>query len=155
MACTVNGAGVVRSTAGHLMAAALGFDGDRRPHSPEAVERSAVAYRVPRCRPVAEHGTRARYSRGRCRCPSCVDANARYLRAWRGKRCVEIGQLPGTWVVAAVAVRAHMGELLAAGWSQRRIAAAAGMSHHTVARALAGGRVEWRNAQALGRIGRG
>lgn len=32
---------------------------------------------------MAEHGTRARYQRGECRCPECKEANATYQRRYR------------------------------------------------------------------------
>ena len=106
---------------------------------------------------MAAHGTIAcywRFEHTGCRCDPCRRAALEYWRMWRAARTVAAGGLPGTWVRATPALVAHLEALKADGWSQRAIARTAGVSNHTVAQALAGGRLYWRTAHALRSISR-
>jgi hypothetical protein len=72
-------------------------------------------------------------------------SRAKYQRAWRAARKLARGAEPCTWV----RLRPAEVEQLRALGSDRAIARTAGLSHHTVGRALAGGQVYWSSAARL------
>lgn len=83
-------------------------------------------------RPDYGHGTRACYVRG-CRRDECRAANYRYMcRARLDRHRGQPRRVPSTQT------RAHIERLLAAGWTQAKIARAAGLYHRSIGGILAG-----------------
>lgn len=82
---------------------------------------------------LPEHGTYSRYVRWACRCTLCKDAGRTYRRRLGYDR-VNGSQrrIDGTQT------RAHIERFLAGGWTQRQIAAAAGLNSATISDVLSG-----------------
>lgn len=83
---------------------------------------------------MSSHGTYAMYTRGKCRCQDCRDANAAYQRGYR-KRCAQRRWgAAESWLVDAQPVRDHIAMLRAHGVGWQRIAALAEVPRVTVSR---------------------
>lgn len=84
-------------------------------------------------RPLPNHGTYSRYIRHACRCELCRAAARNYRRRLGYDRVNGIQRrIDGTQT------RVHLERLIARGWTQKQIAAAASLNNATVSEALAG-----------------
>lgn len=80
-------------------------------------------------RPPAQHGTRSKYTWGKCRCDLCKAANARYYwDRYQIKR--ESGETNP--LVSARRAREHLRRLRRAGMGRDAVAAATDLAAHTV-----------------------
>jgi hypothetical protein len=98
-----------------------------------------------------QHGTRARYTLGRCRCDDCRRANSDYAIARERRLTLASFGCADPLTVDAAEVREHLLFLRDAGVGLRRIASVTGVSRTTLYQLRTGEsrRVTWRCADRI------
>jgi hypothetical protein len=100
----------------------------RSGHSACNYDRQSVSTALDR----GEHGTATSWRLG-CRCGRCRAGLRRAAQVWWATRRLRAGADPASYVPAAK-VRAHVAELVAAGWTRTAIAKAAQIAPSTITR---------------------